>query len=69
MMTQIGETVIYQAWGGAMRTLTVKEASDDIKNEMAGFAGDSYWGYDHQIVTIYRAVGDETKLIFDRDAK
>lgn len=55
----IGDIVVYTAFGGIRRTIVVTDKTDDIKNGRPGFAGflrddvnTSYWGYDSQIVQV-----------------
>jgi hypothetical protein len=53
---QIGDVIIYEAFGGERRTVKVNFVSQDIKNGRAGFDGvtvdgnESVWGYCSQIV-------------------
>ena len=55
MEYNIGDTVTYETWGGALRTGTVTGKHADIKNGRPGFdmttdMGNTVWGYDDQIV-------------------
>lgn len=52
---KIGDTIIYQAFGGIRRKVTVIGIAEDIKNGRPGFdglleSGDEVWGYTDQIV-------------------
>ena len=56
---RVGETIMYRLGSGALRTVTVTYVSNDIKDGVPGFdghssLGDSFWGYDNQIVTYPR---------------
>ena len=57
MKYTIGDTITYKQFGGTLRTGTVTNHEDDIKNGEPGFDivdenGDAWWGYDHQIVRV-----------------
>ncbi len=54
---EVGEHVYYRTFGQSMRYVQVTEVFDDIKNGKAGFdcvdlSGNTYWGYDEQIIDI-----------------
>ena len=56
---RVGEIITYKLGSGSLRTVTVTHVSDDIKDGWPGFdglnsSGDSFWGYDDQIVTYPR---------------
>jgi hypothetical protein len=56
---RVGEIIMYRLGSGALRTVTVTYVSNDIKDGVPGFdghglLGDSFWGYDNQIVTYPR---------------
>ena len=56
---RVGEIITYRLGSGALRTVTVTYVADNIKNGVPGFdgesaLGDSFWGYDEQIVTYPR---------------
>lgn len=54
---RVGDLIVYVAFGGERRTVTVISKEDDIKNGQPGFDGEdadgnSWWGYDDQIVKV-----------------
>ena len=56
----VGDTLTYRATGGDLRTGTVVEIQDDVKNGEPGFVirnsdGTEFWGYNDQIESIKKA--------------
>lgn len=57
---QIGDVISYVPFGGGRRTGVVTNKEDDVKNgrpgfDMRGLDGESYWGYDDQIIEVTAA--------------
>jgi len=65
MKYEIGDMIVYSAFGGEKRTIIVDEKEEDIKNGRPGFGGiiisssepsdktgQSVWGYDSQIIEV-----------------
>jgi len=53
---EVGDTITYATWGGALRTGVVTGKYADVKNGLPGFdmtteSGSTVWGYDDQIVS------------------
>ena len=54
---RVGSVIQYVSFGGELRTVTVDEKEDDIKDGRPGFGGiddraEDVWGYDDQIVAV-----------------
>lgn len=63
MHYEIGDTIVYRAFGGERRVVRVDDKDPDIKNGRPGFdgtiveganIGQTVWGYDDQIVSTRR---------------
>ena len=58
----VGDTVRYETFTGELRTVRVTAKIENIKNGKNGFDGhihgnkdDTVWGYDHQIIRVFKA--------------
>ena len=57
----VGDTVRYETFTGELRTVRVTGKIENIKNGKDGFDGyihgykeDTVWGYDHQIIRVFK---------------